>query len=223
MSEENKKTLQVYQKKAKTYIINNIEHDKLEPIKSKKKREKLEKLIKDSFASLPKNSKLFEIGSADGVNAKFMDSLGYNVTASDIADGFLDEIKKQNIRVIKFNALEDNFTTKYNGIFCWGVFVHFTKEDAIRVIEKVYEALEENGVFVFNAINREIKKTNNEWVDFDGEYHLGAERFYNYFTEIELNNIINSTKFKIEKFYKEGGENENKWLVYVLRKGGAFK
>lgn len=58
----------------------------------------------------------------------------------------------------------------------------------------------------------------NEWVDFEGEYHMGVKRYYNYFSKEDLDNIIKQTKFKIIKFYKEGGDNNNKWLIYVLKK-----
>lgn len=47
---------------------------------------------------------------------------------------------------------------------------------------------------------------------------MGAERYYNYFSKKDLEDIIQQTKFKIEEFQKEGGENNNKWLIYVLKK-----
>ena len=218
MSEENKKTVEVYKKTAHLYLANSAEHDRLDQNKADKKRKKLEKLIEESFSNLPNNANVFEIGSGEGKNAKFMQDLGFKVTASDVADDFIEATRKLGVNTIKFNVLEDEFTQKYFGIFCWRVFVHFTKEDALNILQKVYSALENDGVFIFNAINRETKKVDNEWVDFEGEYHMGVERYYNYFSEDDFNNIINNTNFKIEKFYKEGGENNNKWLIYVLKK-----
>ena len=218
MSKENKKTLEVYKEKAHLYLATSIEHDKIDPVKAKKKREKLEELIKANFSSLPKNAKVFEIGSGDGTNAKFIENLGFDVTASDVADDFIKATQSQGLKTINFNALEDDFPEKYYAIFCWRVFVHFTKDDALKIMEKVYDALEDNGIFIFNAINREIKSIDNEWVDFEGEYHMGAERYYSYFTKKDLDTIIQKTKFKIEDFHKDGGSNNNKWLVYVLRK-----
>ena len=208
MSKENKKTVEVYKKTAHLYLENSAEHDRLDPVKAEKKRTKLEKLIKDSFKNLPENAKIFEIGSGEGFNAKFIKDLGYNITASDTAEGFINATKIQGVNTIKFNVLEDEFPENYNGIFCWRVFVHFTKEDA----------LEDNGIFIFNAINRETKNVDNEWVDFEGEYHIGVERYYNYFLQEELDSIISKTEFKIENFYTDGGENANKWLIYVLKK-----
>lgn len=47
---------------------------------------------------------------------------------------------------------------------------------------------------------------------------MGAKRYYKYFSEEELNEIIIKIGYKINNFHKEGGENNNKWLVYVLKK-----
>ena len=218
MSKENKKTIEVYKKKAYLYLSNSIEHDKLNPQRAKQKREKLEKLISSNFSSLPKHAKIFEIGSGDGSNAKFIQSLGFDITASDTADDFIRASQNQGLKTIKFNALEDAFPEKYSAVFCWRVFVHFTQEDALDILQKVYNTLDDNGIFIFNAMNRETKKVDNEWVDFEGEYHMGAERYYNYFTKEDLDTIIQKTKFKIEDFHKDGGSNNNKWLLYVLRK-----
>ena len=218
MSKENEKTLEVYKEKAYLYLSNSIEHDKLDPKIAKQKREKLEKLITSHFSSLPKHAKIFEIGSGDGLNAKFIQNLGFDVTASDTADNFIKATQNHGLKTIKFNALEDSFPEKYSAVFCWRVFVHFTKEDALHIIQKVYDTLDDNGIFIFNAMNREIKNTDNEWVDFEGEYHMGSERYYHYFSQSDLDNIIQKTKFKIDDFYKDGGDHNNKWLVYILRK-----
>lgn len=218
MSEENKRTLEVYKKTAHLYLSNSAEHYRLNPVKAKQKSERLQKLLKESFSSLPKKAKVFEIGSGDGTNAKLIESLGFEVTASDTADDFIGVTRNKGLNTIKFNAIEDDFSEKYFAIFCWRVFVHFTREDALKVIQKIYDALEENGVFIFNAINYETKNIDDEWVDFEGEYHMGEERYYSYFRQEELDDIIKQTKFQIKDFHKEGGDDNNKWLVYVLKK-----
>lgn len=218
MSIENEKTLEVYAKKAKTYLKSSIKHDNLEPEKAKQKREQLEKFMKTNIETLPKGAKVFEIGSGDGTNAKYIEKLGYEITASDIAEDFIHSIKSKGLKTIKFNILENEFKEKYSAIFCWRVFVHFTKNDALKVLKKVYDILEKDGLFIFNAINREIRDVDEEWVDFPNEYHMGAKRYYQYFKEEELNEIINKMGYKIYNFHKEGGSNHNKWLVYVLKK-----
>ena len=175
--------------------------------------------IRDSIGTLSKGAKVFEFGSGDGVNAKYIENLGYDVTASDVADDFINATKSTGVKTIKFNVLEDSFKEKYSGVFAWRVFVHFTKEDALMALQKTYEALDDNGLFVFNVMNREGKNVDEEWVDFSNEYHMGAERYYKYFSEEDMNEIITKTGFQVYDFHKEGGSNNNKWLVYVLKKG----
>lgn len=218
MSIENKKTVEIYKEKASIYLATSIEHDKLEPEKANRKREKLNNFLRNSFQSLPKNAKILEIGSANGENAKYIESLGYNVTASDIAEDFINASKNNGLTTINFNILEDNFKEKYSGILAWRVFVHFTEEDIFETLKKSYDNLENNGIFIFNVINRETRNVENEWVDFPNEYHMGAERYYHYFNQKDLDDIISQTKFQIQDFHKEGGDNNNKWLVYVLKK-----
>ena len=218
MSQENAKTVEVYVEKSELYLTNSATHDKMDEGRANEKKQKLVDLITKSFADLPTNAKIFEIGSGEGKNAKMMQEMGYDVTASDVAPGFLNATKGRCKKVIKFNAVEDEFPEKYNGVFCWRVFVHFTKEDAFKVISKVYEALEDGGVFIFNAINRETTDVDNQWVDFQNEYRMGVERFYSYFTEADLKDIIAKTPFQIVDFHKEGGDLGNKWLVFVLKK-----
>ena len=64
----------------------------------------------------------------------------------------------------------------------------------------------------------ENSNVDEEWVDFLNEYHMGADRCYRYFCEDEMNEIIAITGFKVFEFHTEGGTNNNKWLVYVLKK-----
>ena len=95
MSDENKKTLEVYKKTANLYLSNSKEHDRIDPVKADKKRKKLEELIKINFSLLPQKAKIFEFGCGDGSNAKFIESLGFEVTASDMADDFIEAARKK--------------------------------------------------------------------------------------------------------------------------------
>lgn len=219
MSEENSKTLKVYDDLAKVYLKQTINHSKNDPEKAKKKFEWLKSFCKKGFGTLPEGSKVFEIGAADGLNSKMLESFGFDVTASDVADDFLAAIKEQNLKTIKFNLLTDDFPQKYDGIFCWRVFVHFTEKDLELALNKIYQALNINGRFVFNIINAESKENLNKgWYDFPGEYHMGAERFFQHYHESELIELINKVGFKIIALEKTGGKENNKWFCFVLEK-----
>ena len=72
MSKENKKTLRVYDRLAQKYMDNTTIHDSMNPAKAKKKQAKLESFLLDSFGKIPRNGKILDIGSVDGVNASFL-------------------------------------------------------------------------------------------------------------------------------------------------------
>ena len=218
MSEQNAKTLAVYEQATKIYLENNVKHDNLDPAKAQLKRARLDEFIKQSFAPLPAHARIFEIGSADGDNAEYLKSLGYDVTASDVATDFLATLEDRGLQPVKFNVLTDEFPGQYHGIFCWRVFVHFTPDDVLATLKKTYAALEPGGRFVFNMINREVKEVDQEWVDFPGVYEMGVDRYFNYFRADDVRAMIAQTDYRIVDQHFDGISQDNKWLVYVLEK-----
>ena len=218
MSIQNKITIDAYQKTAKKYLKCNELFYKEYRDDYIKEMNDLHNLIKEIFGNLAINSKVLEVGAADGDNSLFIKSLGYNVTSSDVADDFLKTIKKNGLNLIKYNILTDSLNNKYNAIFCWRVFVHFTKSDSVKALKNGYDILENNGLFIFSVINKECKNIDNEWVDFPDIYHLGVDRYFNYYSRVEIADIINKTKFKILDIKDFTYANGIKLLVYILKK-----
>lgn len=218
MSIQNEKTVDVYQNVAKNYLKSTKKANALYKENVIKVKKELKYFIKEVFKDLPNSSKILEVGSADGKITKYIQKLGFDVTPSDIADDFIKEIKNNGLNPIKFDLLNDKFDKKYNAIFCWRVFVHFTNEDTFKALSRSYDALENDGLFIFNVIDRKCKTVDSEWVDFPDVYNLGEKRFFNYYSKEELDMIISKTKFEIVEFKNTVGENGIKWLVYVLKK-----
>ena len=215
MSNENKKTVKAYQKKAKQYLFNN---SIIDPIDIKKETNKTHYFIRNSLKYLPCGSKILEIGAGNGDNSLYIKKLGYNITSSDIADDFLKEIEKRGLSPIKFNLLEDSFKEKYDGIFCWKVFVHFTDEDMLYSLNKIYNSLNKDGILIFSLINRNCKENDSEWIDFPDEYSMGVDRYFRYYSKKDMDKIINKTNFKVLEFHRFIGLANIKWFIYVLRK-----
>ena len=147
MSKENEKTIEVYKCFADKYIQNTFLKNNEDILAANKKEEHLQSFLLLSFSALPKSSSLFEIGAGSGDNSAFLSKQGFDVTASDIAPAFIHEIRKKHIKTIEFNILTDSFQKKYKGILCWRVFVHFTQNDAKTALSKIYNALENGGIF----------------------------------------------------------------------------
>ena len=217
MSKENDLTLAVYDKMAQVHLDNSTAHDAAQPERARKKQENLSANIREAFSSLPKGAKILEIGSGSGINAKALESLGYDVTASDVAPAFIAACEKLGLKTIKFNALKDEFPMGLSGILCWRVFVHFTREDIAKALTRIYAALPTGGRFMFNVIDRETHDCDGEMIDYAGEYFMGAERYYAYYTKEEILDLISKTDFKIVKdWYETGGHNN--WFCFVLEK-----
>jgi 2-polyprenyl-3-methyl-5-hydroxy-6-metoxy-1,4-benzoquinol methylase len=217
MSEENRKTLLAYDKTAQIYIDNTIKHDKKNPEHAAEKRRQISRNLRDSFASLPKGAKILEIGSADGDNAKILESLGFDVTASDVAPAFFETCKKQGLKTLKLNLLTDKLPSGLHGVLCWRVFVHFTREDIRLALKRVYNALLPGGRFVFNVIDIATHDCDGQWYDFPGDYKMGAKRFYAYYKKEDILSLIEETSFVLVNAWPEHG-GHNDWFCFVLEK-----
>lgn len=218
MSKANSKTLEIYEKfAAQKYIENNVKTIKNNPEKFSRKRETLKKFVAKGFENLPKSAEIFEIGSGSGDDAVMLRSLGFSVTPSDVSAAFLSATESKGFTPIKFNVLIDDFQKQYDGIFCWRTFVHFDEDDTKLALSKIYSALKPKGVFIFNMMNN-IEKggKNEEWVDFEGEHHIGAERYYKYWDEKVAKKLIKSVGFKIVEFDAE--EKRHRWFNIVAQK-----
>ena len=217
MSIENEKTLATYDKTAQKYLENTIKHDLMKPERAKEKYEKLKEKIRVAFEPLARGSKILEVGSADGNNAKALESLGYDIIASDVAPAFILACEKQGLKTIKFNVLKDTFPSNLNGVLCWRVFVHFTREDIKLALNRIFNALESNGRLMFNVIDRATHDCDSEMKDFEGEYHMGAKRYYAYYRKEDIDELAKNAGFRIiDEWHENGGHND--WWCFVLEK-----
>ena len=219
MSKENEDTLRVYDVLGEKYLENVAMHWQKSPKLARDEREDLDKILKNSFSSLGKHGKIFEVGSGGGENAEFLMSLGYDVVASDVSEQFLGALRQKNIPCCKFNILKDDFDIQYDGIIAWLVFVHFTPDDIKIAARKIYEALRPGGVLFCNVFN---VKANDDiasgWYDFGGEYYMGAKRFFYYYGESEIKNILTDAGFKVKTISYGGGKDANRWIAIALIK-----
>ena len=217
MSEQNQKTLEIYNRLAQKYMDNTARHDQMDPEKAKKKKAKLESFLLESFKKMPEGGKILEIGSGDGTNAAFLKSSGFDIIASDVAEAFLNSCRQNGLEPLKLNVINDDLPDRLSGVLAWRTFVHFTKEDLKKTFQKNYSALVPNGIFVFNVFNKGDSDIDERWEDI-AEYQMGEKRFFSYYTEQHIKDLIEKTGFKIDTFFKQGGKTGNKWLCYVVKK-----
>lgn len=216
MSRENEQTLKVYDKYGLDYIKSVLVHNEKDPEKAAKKCAETEAFLKKGFLSLAPRDKILEIGSGSGENAEYLMSLNYRVMASDVSEQFREIISKKNLKCRKLNILTDEIDSLFDGVLAWRVFVHFTPEDLEVAAKKIFDALRLGGRFVCNIINKEAHEVDSEWRDFDNEYRLGEERFFQYYSKEQAEKIFTDAGFEIVEFSYAG--EDNKWMLFVLEK-----
>ena len=124
MSVENEQTIAVYQQYANKYMENTILSINSSPKEAESKEKELNDFLIEGFSTLGMNASIFEIGSGAGENALFLKSKGYNVTASDVADAFLQELEAKKLQFIRFNILKDVLPQQFAGVLCCALSNH---------------------------------------------------------------------------------------------------
>ena len=137
MSKENEQTIEVYEQYGQKYLDRNSA-DIINNSKAKRDDERQIELFKNYTQGFSSEATIFEVGSASGRDARTLMRLGFhNITVSDVAEFFIDYLKKNGFSPIKFNLITDDFPSKYDIILCWAVLVHFKKDEAIKSIKKL--------------------------------------------------------------------------------------
>lgn len=222
MSEHNIKTINMYNAGgAKEYI----DHREVDPEIDKWMRlyNYVIKQIEED-----KTKRIVELGSGCGQLSSMLQEDGYDVTATDIVDDFLNLQKEIEIKdVRKYNFLTDNyndiFDTKADLIISWRN-PHLDMDDMKKLFEVAYNALNENGLFIINFQNADVHPE-AETLENGTKYNYKIladkqtkeERFYAYYSKEDIDNLREGL-FDIQEYHNEGGAEKKNWHVLTLKK-----
>ena len=200
MSEHNINTINMYNSGgALEYIHNNEENPETE------KWERLFNYIEKGLNN-DKSKTIVELGSGCGELAIKLQNEGYNITATDIVDDFLNEQKKIGInKVLKYNFLTDNYDdildTKADLIVSWRN-PHLDMDDMKKLFEVNANILPNGTKYDYKIL--EDKQTKEK-------------RFYAYFSKEDIDNLRKDL-FEINEYHTEGGSEKKNWHVLTLKK-----
>lgn len=161
--------------------------------------------IDKTLSLLPKEAKIFEVGSAFGRDAKYMESFGFSVQRSDAVQGFVDLLREEGHSAQLFNALTDPFPGTYDLIFANAVFLHLNRDELRIVLKKVQGSLNVQGILSFSV---KIGK-GEEWTD----AKVGSPRYFCYWNRQDLDRLVEETGFHI--LYKS---QDDKFLNVIARR-----
>ncbi len=148
----------------------------------------------DFIKLFPKGSKILEVGTAGGRDAKIFTDAGMDVTGIDIVDDFLSKAKKDvpSANFIQMDVRDMNFLdNSFEGIYANAVLLHLEKKEVPPVLDKFYILLKPKGKLHIRLKEGEGEK---EIVEKLSQNH---SRFFSFFGKEEIEELLEKSGFKI--------------------------
>ena len=164
------KTLKAYTEKATAYAALDFSES--------------EKQALDGFLSmLPKGGTILDLGCGPGFHAARMVADGFRVSAIDATPAFVDAARDKgvNARLGSFDDLTE--TATYDGIWASFSLLHARKADFPRHLAAIHRALRPGGTLYLGLKLGE------------GEHRDKLGRFYAYYEEPELRDLLHGAGF----------------------------
>lgn len=204
MSEANNRTVGSYNAHIQEYI-DGTPHEVLGVVKD---------WLDGSLADVPKDARILEFGSAFGRDAKYLAGLGYTVECTDATPAFVDLLQQKGFDAKVLNAITDELPQGLDFVLANAVLLHFNRDEAVLVIKKVFDSLNTNGKFAFTLRQGE----GEGW----SEKKLGAPRFFCYWTEPQIRDVLESTGFGDVEISGDKAAANATWLQIVARKNASL-
>lgn len=203
---ENDKTIDAYNQDGAVdlYVANNQNGNVSIDVKE---------LIDKSLIGLPKNAKILEIGSGPGYEADYIESRGYRVERTDAAKGFVDYQVKQGHNARLLNAITDPIPKDYDYILANAVLLHFSHDDARKVMSKVFDALSPGGKFVLSVKEGDGEKYESK--------KIKQPRYFTFWQFPDVEKALRNTGFQelmIHKVVSSPDSNFSTWLNIIAHK-----
>ena len=160
---------------------------------------------------LDANTSILDFGCGSGRDTKYFLEKGYRVTATDGSSELCrlaSEFTGIKVKEMLFQELDA--INQYDGIWACSSILHLPKKELIPVIQKMCEALKDNGIIY----------TSFKYGDFEGERN---GRYFTDFTEKTFREVVEKIpELTIEEHWITSdvrpGRGEEKWLNLILRK-----
>lgn len=160
---------------------------------------------------LDANTSILDFGCGSGRDTKYFLEKGYRVTATDGSSELCrlaSEFTGIKVKEMLFQELDA--INQYDGIWACSSILHLPKKELLPVIQKMCEALKDNGIIYISF----------KYGDFKGERN---GRYFTDFTEKTFREVVEKIpELTIEEHWITSdvrpGRGEEKWLNLILRK-----
>ncbi len=160
---------------------------------------------------LPENGKVLDVGCGSGRDAAYFQEEGLNTIAIELADGMIEEAKKQNINAIKMDLLDLKFlNNEFAGIWCMATLSNIPKSETKKIIKDFHKILKPDGV-IYIA----VKEGNTEEILTKEKYN-NLPIFYAFYQKEELEKLLKENDFEIIESVISEDEGTN-WVEIFAR------
>ncbi len=179
----------------------------------------------DLFCSLveKKDAEVFEIACGPGNITKYLLTKrpDFKIFGIDFASNMID-LARINNPTARFEIMDgkeiNKIDKKFNAVMCGFCLPYLSKEEAIQLIDDVYNLLESEGVFYLSTMEDDYNKSGYEGSSFGGE-----DKLYIYYHQADyLLKSLKNSGFKIidlqYKNYPEKDGTITKDLIITAKK-----
>lgn len=168
-----------------------------------------------------RNLKYLELGPGDGYVLKYFSSKNIETYAVEISEE-MTKICKNNsptTKILNDNILNVNYKNNEFDIIFAGSFIHlFNKSDLNIIMNKIYDWLNEDGIFFVYTTKHEIDEEGYFSKERTNYKHENI-RFRHNFTKDSLANLLKEHGFKILEHYEiTEPENDRIWQFVIVNK-----
>ena len=147
---------------------------------------------------LPPNASILDLGCGSGRDAKLFTEFGASVLGIDFSSNLID-IAKKTAPLAEFQVMDIETMNlpiaSFDGVWAACSLGHITKNLFPEVLKNIHAMLKENGYFYLA-----LKKGSDELLVNDSRYEGDIKKFWAYYEEEELKDLLQQAQFKIIDF-----------------------
>lgn len=166
--------------------------------------------INEFISHLPFKAKVLDIGCGSGRDAAIFCRNGLKVIGIDFSSNMM-KIAKKTAPEAQFHLMTiENMefsSQSFDGIWANCSLLHIPKIKMSCVLNKIYSFLKINGIFSLT-----VKKGNGEGFKKDIRYENTPIKFWAYYQETEIQDLLRKAKFKIVSVNSNDGDHSGNYV-----------
>ncbi len=175
----------------------------------------------DFITMLTPGARVLDVGCGSGVKSKYLIDHGFRVVGIDISEKLLEIARREapegEFKVLSMNEL-DSMTEMFDGVFAQASLLHIPKKDAGDVVKKMAGRLVPGGLLCIN-VKEMIEGKPEEGVLREDGYGYAYERFFSYFTMVELERYLADAGLQIVSELRTPNKSgKTVWLQIIGKK-----